>query len=1073
MRGTMHSNNNSNNNNRVTSSRTNVTRGGGSGVVVLGGRNNKIHSSTTSARSKITIKPFSKPPKLPDNYYEETAQGILKGTLQFLEQRKNSCSSSNSNSRNAISSSSPSIDETKQYSLQSAYNNTVNLVSHQYGGRLYTDLVATFHIAAERVLQQDQYEDLNSMITDNNANRGMDPDSKIMQYVVKQYSIYTDYLLLCKHVLTPLDRTWQWHDRTQKAIPIHSTSSTTSPTSVTVPVSSNNHTNYKSSSSSSMMLQNVWQVGLTCFLRRLQTLQLDQLLYQQWFASFIYDWNGCTYDLYDNDSSATNDIGLFSVDHSSMYRRQALQAVWYIWQDLGLLSQLSIQHDLEQYWMKQSIEWSTKTSSSGGQEQYPIQAFIQFCYHKHIHCYNYRQWLPILWLWNVLDTFLFQPHLIVNHDNGNCGSGIISSSSTISSQLTPLLLREENLFPVLQDAIQQQKHVRDQQPYTSTSSSSSSSSSWSTIQMLWMLAGRLHGGQKVLANSIQRFARSQGLQCVQVSTSNIKSPNGSVAATAPSNVTTKVTNVNAVQDLLQLQDSLTSMIQSLPMTTSPTAAQNNSNGGGGLVLLPKNASSNYTSSSSSNNIISLKSVWEEVVNVDTEPSIAEQLAKFLDSILKSNKKIDQYQNQATTSAMMNQQQQAASAASTLWLHRIVMGLFVPLAAKDVFEAFYKKDLAKRLLWNRVVSMDIEKQVCSLLKAECGAGYTSKMEGMFQDIEWSRETMAVYKESTMMNYNNNATNTTSSGSGTDNANSSNNNESSQDDATMNDVIVTTTTSDGKQIKSVEMEVQILTTGYWPVYPQFPNLQLPMSFQIPQMQFTNHYKTKYQGRRMTWQYALGHCTVRAIGFNKPYDLVVSLCQALTLLQFTNKDIDDIGGGWTLPNLQRAIGLDDRDEMERILQSLALGKDGTRILRKIDFDRDSAGIAPPPAGTPMKKQPLKKIRMNVDDKDKFIINNNFDSSVRRIRINNILMKETKEEHDKTVEGISRDRLYLIDAVLVRIMKARKTILHQQLIPQVLEQIKVPALPADVKKRIESLIEREYMERDSKERNRYNYLA
>jgi hypothetical protein len=56
---------------------------------------------------------------------------------------------------------------------------------------------------------------------------------------------------------------------------------------------------------------------------------------------------------------------------------------------------------------------------------------------------------------------------------------------------------------------------------------------------------------------------------------------------------------------------------------------------------------------------------------------------------------------------------------------------------------------------------------------------------------------------------------------------------------------------------------------------------------------------------------------------------------------------------------------------------------------------------------------------------------------------------------------------------MKARKTILHQQLIPQVLEQVKVPAQPADVKLRIESLIEREYMERDAKDRNRYNYLA
>jgi len=86
---------------------------------------------------------------------------------------------------------------------------------------------------------------------------------------------------------------------------------------------------------------------------------------------------------------------------------------------------------------------------------------------------------------------------------------------------------------------------------------------------------------------------------------------------------------------------------------------------------------------------------------------------------------------------------------------------------------------------------------------------------------------------------------------------------------------------------------------------------------------------------------------------------------------------------------------------------------------------------------------------------------------------LKETKEERDKTVQAVSRDRLYIIDASLVRVMKARKTILHQQLIPQVLEQVKVPAQPNDVKKRIESLIEREYMERDSKDRNRYNYLA
>jgi cullin 4 len=97
-------------------------------------------------------------------------------------------------------------------------------------------------------------------------------------------------------------------------------------------------------------------------------------------------------------------------------------------------------------------------------------------------------------------------------------------------------------------------------------------------------------------------------------------------------------------------------------------------------------------------------------------------------------------------------------------------------------------------------------------------------------------------------------------------------------------------------------------------------------------------------------------------------------------------------------------------------------------------------------------------VANDDVFQVNKKFSSNLKRIKIPNILKKATKEERDKVVEGVSRDRLYLIDAVLVRIMKARKTILHQQLIPQELEQVKVPAQPSDIKQRIESLIEREY---------------
>lgn len=63
-------------------------------------------------------------------------------------------------------------------------------------------------------------------------------------------------------------------------------------------------------------------------------------------------------------------------------------------------------------------------------------------------------------------------------------------------------------------------------------------------------------------------------------------------------------------------------------------------------------------------------------------------------------------------------------------------LFRFIQGKDVFEAFYKRDLAKRLLLGRSASMDAEKLCISKLKAECGSQFTSKLEGMFKVIDGS-------------------------------------------------------------------------------------------------------------------------------------------------------------------------------------------------------------------------------------------------------------------------------------------------------------------------------------------------
>jgi len=66
-------------------------------------------------------------------------------------------------------------------------------------------------------------------------------------------------------------------------------------------------------------------------------------------------------------------------------------------------------------------------------------------------------------------------------------------------------------------------------------------------------------------------------------------------------------------------------------------------------------------------------------------------------------------------------------------------------------------------------------------------------------------------------------------------------------------------------------------------------------------------------------------------------------------------------------------------------------------------------------------------------------------------------------------------MDAAIVRIMKIRKNMKHPLLVAEVIAQLKARFVPkpAKIKKRIEALIEQEYLERDKADRSVYKYLA
>ena len=117
--------------------------------------------------------------------------------------------------------------------------------------------------------------------------------------------------------------------------------------------------------------------------------------------------------------------------------------------------------------------------------------------------------------------------------------------------------------------------------------------------------------------------------------------------------------------------------------------------------------------------------------------------------------------------------------------------------------------------------------------------------------------------------------------------------------------------------------------------------------------------------------------------------------------------------------------------------------------------------------------KPHLLLSSNDRFVFNADFTNKLFRIKINQIQMKETNEEQKATEERVYQDRQYQIDAAIVRIMKMRKTLTHNLLISELYNQLKFPVKPADLKKRIESLIDRDYMERDKDNANEYNYVA
>jgi cullin 1 len=245
-------------------------------------------------------------------------------------------------------------------------------------------------------------------------------------------------------------------------------------------------------------------------------------------------------------------------------------------------------------------------------------------------------------------------------------------------------------------------------------------------------------------------------------------------------------------------------------------------------------------------------------------------------------------------------------------------------------------------------------------------------------------------------------------------------------------------DASRKTEVDFAVTVLTTGYWPTY-KFLELRLPREMVECVTTFKAFYENRTMHRKLTWIYSLGMVQARGNFAAKPIDLQVTPFQAATLLLFNSEE------SLAFDEIRDRLNLPEEDVM-RTLHSLSCAK--YKILTKTPEGRT---IDPA--------------------KDVFAYNAKFTDRARRIKV----PMPPVDEKKKVLEDVDKDRRYAIDAAIVRTMKSRKVLPHQQLVLEVVTQLTKMFKPdfKIIKKRIEDLISREYLERDKDNPQVFKYIA
>jgi cullin-4 len=218
-----------------------------------------------------------------------------------------------------------------------------------------------------------------------------------------------------------------------------------------------------------------------------------------------------------------------------------------------------------------------------------------------------------------------------------------------------------------------------------------------------------------------------------------------------------------------------------------------------------------------------KDAMESVLNSPERSFIPARLAEWTDVKLLS---------------LIDAEEQSMSDSITEWSEDM-MGIFKLLTSKDIFEFHYRSLLCKRLIYISANYTSLghlvnqETAIVNLLKQECGAGFTSKLESMIRDVALSEEMTG---DSGLY---------------------------------------------GMKDKELDLRVTVATTGVWPLTPWPEHVKLPQGVHDLEIFFARKFMEKNEKKSLKF---LPQMTSAVIQYMRR-EFVCSAAQALVLCLFNS--------------------------------------------------------------------------------------------------------------------------------------------------------------------------------------------